>query len=142
MTSHALQPRQARELRMARKAARRRWLIDTTGVEARAPRSADGDTFPSQRSGTVGLLRAFSTSPTARDGMISEGTEHTMKHHDPLLVAATREVAAAKVAHSKARASGNHARAVEAFARLLAARLELTALQRFGARGVAVEVRG
>jgi hypothetical protein len=141
MTSSALQPRQAREPRIARKAARRRWLIDTTGVEARAPRSADGDTFPSQRSGTVGLLRAFSTSPTARGGMISEGTVNTMKH-DPQLVSASRELTAAKVAHSRARAAGDRSRAVEAYSRLLSARMALAMLQRFGARGVAVEVRG
>jgi hypothetical protein len=138
MTSHALQPRQARELRMARKAARRRWLIDTTGVEARAPRSADGDTFPSQRSGTVGLLRAFSTSPTARDGMISEGTVNTMKHHDPQLVVALRELAFARLNHERARDRGDIRQAVVLAAAVFAARQRLIMLQRFGARGVAV----
>jgi hypothetical protein len=80
------------------------------------------------------LLRAFSTSPTARDGMISEGTVNTMKHHDPQLVVALRELAFARLNHERARAANDHARAVELAKAVLDARLTLALLIRCGTR--------
>jgi hypothetical protein len=70
--------------------------------------------------------------------MISEGTVNTMKHHDPQLVVALRELAFARLNHERARDRGDIRQAVVLAAAVFAARQRLIMLQRFGARGVAV----